>query len=313
MITLESEIEALRPLLGDRVTNVLIARERREVFSIYPELRLCAWAGVMLLATAAGIVLKNNLERIGPLALATMMGLAAAACYAWAWWRRTRGSLVDDYVLLLGALLLSADAGYIETQFHLLGDSWQRHFLFLALAHGIAAYVFHSRMVLSLSITALAAWLGIEQRLVLAYGTEATAYASRAFVCAALLLIWRAIDRRRRPSDFSPVFEHFAALVAFVGAFALMQEDHALYLGCMLVMAIAAIVIAWGFRTQSEWFVLYSFLFGVIALDVLVFELLEGPNDALAFFFVVLSSIAAIIGLILIHARFRARRLEAAP
>ena len=46
-------------------------------------------------------------------------------------WRRRAGRthLADDYVLLLAALLASADIGYIESQFHLLGPVWQRHFL----------------------------------------------------------------------------------------------------------------------------------------------------------------------------------------
>ena len=74
MLSYEPELEQLRPILGDGAANVLIARERREVFSIYPELRLASWGGVMLLATAAGIVLKNNLDRIGPLALAVLEG-----------------------------------------------------------------------------------------------------------------------------------------------------------------------------------------------------------------------------------------------
>ena len=81
MLSFESEIEQLRPQLGDGAADVLIARERREVVSIYPELRLASWAGVMMLATAAGIVLKNNLDRIGPLALAAMIWAAAVACY----------------------------------------------------------------------------------------------------------------------------------------------------------------------------------------------------------------------------------------
>ncbi|HKR64733.1 MAG TPA: hypothetical protein VJZ00_13455 [Thermoanaerobaculia bacterium] len=42
MLSFERELESLRPLLGDRETNALIARERREVFSIYPELRIAS-------------------------------------------------------------------------------------------------------------------------------------------------------------------------------------------------------------------------------------------------------------------------------
>src|SRR6185295_18258839 len=135
MLSLHPELESLRPLLGESVTDTLLAHERREVFSLQPELRILAWGGAMLLATAAGIVLKNNLDRIGPLVLALLMGLAAAACYVWVWWRRSRASLADDYVLLLGALLLSGDVAFIETQFHLLGSNWYRHYLLLAVVH----------------------------------------------------------------------------------------------------------------------------------------------------------------------------------
>src|SRR5258706_16154334 len=88
----------------------LIAIERREAVSIYPELRLLTWAGVMLISWGVGLYISKHLDDIGPLAIAAVIGLAAAACYAWAYWKRSRkAALVDDYVLLLAALLASAD------------------------------------------------------------------------------------------------------------------------------------------------------------------------------------------------------------
>jgi hypothetical protein len=305
MISYEPELQALQPLLGDPATDVLLARERREVFSIYPELRLASWAGVMLLATAAGIVLKNNLDRIGPLALAVMMGLAASACYAWTWWRRRRASIVDDYVLLLGALLLSADLGFIESQFHLLGDDWQRHFLALAVVHGVAAYLYRSKMVLSLSIAALAAWFGIEAQPARVFEHNPSAFAPRALVCAGLLLAWRAIDKRMRAAtDFSPLFEHFAANLALMAGLSWMADDNLRVAGCLFTMVVAGIVMAWGFRTRAESFVLYGFVYGVIAANVLVVDTLDG-YEAAAMLFMSASMIAAIVSLIVIHTRFR--------
>lgn len=306
MLSFESELESLRPLLGDRATEVLIARERREVFSIYPELRIASWAAVMLLISAAGIVVKNNLDRIGPLALAIGIGVASAACYAWVWWRRARASLVDDYILLLGALLLSTCVGFVESQFHLLGASWQRHFLLLAVAHGIAAYAFRSRMVLSLSITAFVAWLGVEQQPVRLFDANPPAFAARAILCAVLLLAWRAIDRRVRPAtDFSPLFEHFAATLALSAGMVLMVQDNTRVVGCLWTVALAAAVIAWGVRTKRESFVLYAFLYGVIAVDVLVVTSIPRQVDGLGFLFIVFSTVAAIVGLIVIHARMK--------
>lgn len=306
MLSYEPELVQLRPILGDGAAGVLIARERRQVFSIYPELRLASWGGVMLLATAAGIVLKNNLDRIGPLALAVLIGLAAAACYAWTWWRRTRASLVDDYVLLLGALLVSADVAFIETQFHLLGGAWHRHFLALAVVHGVAAYLYGSRMVLSLSVAAFAAWLGVEQRHVLDFNADGE-MPMRAYLCAALLLVWRAIDLRLRPTTkFSSLFEHFAATIALSAGVVLMFESETRTRGCLITIALAAGVIAWGMRTQRESFVLYAFLYGVIAVDVLVVNALG--EEVLQLLFVVVSTIAAIVGLIVIHARMKVVR-----
>jgi hypothetical protein len=300
MLSYEPELERLRPILGDTRTEALLAHDRREVFSLHPELRILGWSGAMLLATAAGIVLKNNLDRIGPLALSLLIGVAAAACYAFVWSRRARAGVVDDYILLLGALLVSADVAFIESQFHLLGNAWHRHFLILAIVHGVTAYLFRSRIVLSLSITAVAAWLGVRDTPF----AKPTDYAIRAFACAALLLAWRGAHQRfDRTREFAPSLEHFAANVAFAGSIALMFDDGTRVIGCLAALAIAAAVVAWGVRMRREMFVLYAFLYAVLAIDVLFAEVVG--EEALTFLFVVLSIIGAIACLFAIHARVR--------
>lgn len=302
MLSLEPKLEALRAQLGDRVTNALIARERREVFSVYPEIRIAAWAGATLLAAAAAILLRDNLDRIGPLALSVMVAVAAAACYAWTWWRRAAASVVDDYVLLLGALLVSADVAFIEAQFHLLDDAWKHHLLLLAVLHAAGAYAYRSRMLLSLSIMALAGWLGVDENRV------ADDLWRRAFLCAAILIVWRALDRKLVPSRrFARTFEHFAANVALIGGLSALAID--VRNGALATVVIAAGVIAWGFRTRSEPFVLYGFVYGVIAIVALLLDLVDYEGESAI---VVTAAIAvAIAGLLALHAHFRRRGGEA--
>jgi hypothetical protein len=298
MLSFEPELERLRQTLGDATADALIARERREVFSVHPELRIASWAGAMLLATAAGIVLKNNLDRIGPLALAVLIALAAAACYAWTWRQRQRASVIDDAILLLGALLVSADVAFIETQFDLLGEAWHRHFLIVAVLHGVAAYLYRSRALLSLAIAAAAAWLGVRDGFEIL--DNAIDYALRAAAASALVLAWRRVNRR---DEFHGTLEHFAALFALLAGFALMFDYSSRTLGCLATMVIATLIIAWGFRTRRESFVFYAFLAGVVAIDVL---LIDAVNEAaIGFFIIVISMIAAIATLIVIHAKFR--------
>lgn len=310
MLSLENEIERVRPVLGDVTATALITRERRDVFSIYPELRFCAWGGATLLAAAAGLVLKNNLDRIGPLALALLIGIAAAVCYGVVWFRRSRAGLVDDYILLLGALLLSADVAFVETQFRLLGTQWHRHLLLLAVIHGATAYLFRSRMVLSLSVVALAGWMGVERRSLGAV-PDATVFASRAWACALLLLVWRAVDERfagKRAPDFSPLFEHFAANLALGAGMVLCSDDATRTAGALATIAVAVAVIAWGFRTRTESFVLYAFVYAVIAFDVFLVDAIGTGIEQLVFLVIVVSMIGAIAALISIHARFRRLR-----
>lgn len=305
MVSLEQELELLRPRLGDAAADALIARQRREVFSVYPELRIAGWLGATLLAAAAGVLLKNNLERIGPLALAVLIGLAAAACYAWTWMRRARASIIDDFVVLLGALLVSADVAFVESQFHLLGANWRHHLLILAVVHALGAYAYGSRMLLSLSISALAGWIGFDR------DRKFDELAMPAFLTAAALIVWRAIDRllpptrnRQAPAFFSRTFEHFAANIALFGALTLLADDEVQ--GGLILVAIAVTVILWGFRTRSEPFVLYGFVYGVIGLDALLIELLfSGERGAM--FVIVLSMIGAVAALFVIHSRFQKR------
>jgi hypothetical protein len=301
MISLDREIETLRPILGNSLTTELVRRERREIFSLQSELRLLAWGGAMLLATAAGIVLKNNLTRIGPVALALLIGLASAACYAFVYRRRKLDSMLDDYVLLLGALLLSADVAFIETQFKLLGDAWHRHFLVVAVLHGIGAYVFRSRVVLTLAITALCAWLGVEWNGLGA--ADATSVSLRAFTAAAAVMAWRAANRRE---EFTRTFEHFAANLALTASLALIFDDDTRVLGCLLAMLIGGAVIAWGFRTGVESFVLYGFLYVVVAIDALLIHFVRDQGFGLLL--VIVSMIGAVVSLIMIHARFKELR-----
>jgi hypothetical protein len=279
------------------------------VFSVHPEVRLCAWGGATLLSTAAGIVLKNNLHRIGPLVLATVVAAIAIACYAFVAVRRRRGraSLVDDSVLLLGALLVSADVAFIETQFHLFGAAWYRHLLLLAVVHGAGAYAYRSRALLTLALTALCGWLGVTNAGFDNPFDSAGELALRAFGAAAVVLMWRAVDLRfRHSSEFAPVFESFAAGLAAIAGWSLMTYDRTRTAACLFALIIGAAIAGWGYWKRRELFVICGFLYGVVAVDVLFIDFFQ--EACVTFLLLLVSMIGAMWGLFAIHARFRELR-----
>ena len=82
---------------------------RGELLSVHGELRALLYAGVLLITGGVGLLVKENLDRIGPVAIAVGIGLAAAAALAWviakappfSWGLVTSPHLAFDYILLL--------------------------------------------------------------------------------------------------------------------------------------------------------------------------------------------------------------------
>ena len=87
---------------------------RGEVLSVRTELRTLLWLGVTLIVSGVGLLVRENLDRIGPVAIAVVLGVGAAACLLWvartadrfSWLEQPSPNLAFDYVLLLGVTLL---------------------------------------------------------------------------------------------------------------------------------------------------------------------------------------------------------------
>ena len=219
MHSLEAELRELSAggALEKAAAAGAIALERRTVFSLFEELRAALYAAVALVITGVGILVKEHLDRIGPLTLILALALAAVACYVPAIRTRSRGtarSTAADYLLLLGALFVSADLGYVESQFHWLGANWSRHLLILTALHAYTAYVLDSRLVLSVALATLAGWFGIERGpgTLTAWHYATPGLGVRALLCAGVMLVWRAIDQRMNAARFRDLFEHFAVV-----------------------------------------------------------------------------------------------------
>jgi hypothetical protein len=241
-----------------------VALDRGAIFSVFEELRLGLYGAVALITTGIGILIKQNLDRIGPLAIIGGLAFVAALCYASAVRVRMRGesrSLGGDYVLLLGALILSADVAYAESQFHWLGVNWSWHLLILAVVHGAIAYVLNSRLVLSVALTSLVAWFGVEHNAidVLSLNDKPGNFGWRALLCAAIVLIVRLLHARSGSiAKFAQVYEHFTANLALWGALAWCSTNGMALFGVLVVTVFAIVSILKGLRDRQEMFIVYG-------------------------------------------------------
>jgi Predicted membrane protein (DUF2157) len=284
MYSLEPELRELQAagVLDEATALRAIAVEQREVFSLFMEIRIALYVAVAMLIGGVGLVLKNNLDRIGPLTIVVVLAVIAAACYATAI-RSLRAqrerSIVGDYALLLGALLVSADLGYAEVQFHLLGDRWSLHLLVLAAWHAVTTYVFASRLVLTVSLSSLAAWFGVDTTLnqLFDWHRSATETGVRALICAALILLWQTAHQRwAKLPQLSTVFAHFCINLAFWGALAWSFTRPLRWLGLVVAMLLAMVVIPLGLRKAEEAFVVYGIAYLALAACVVIGSAMGG-------------------------------------
>ena len=66
--------------------------------------------------------------------------------------------------------------------------------------------------------------------------------------------------------------------------------------GALLTLAVAAVVVFWGFRTRGESFVLYAAVYAVIAVDVFLVDAI--PTQAAKLLIVIASTIGTIVAAI---------------
>src|SRR3954470_7881167 len=297
----------------------LLRVARGELLSIHWELRALLYVGVLLVTGGVGLLVKENLDRIGPVAIAAGIGLAAAAALGWvirvappfSWWEIPWGevpspNLAFDYILLLGVLLAAADLAYVEVKFTPLGANWSWHLLIVAAFAALAAFRFDSRVVFSLALSTFAAWRGVSAA---RFGTDLwwngaeDAVRWNAIACGALFAVLGfALKRTGRKAHFEPVAVTLGWLLVLGGLASGMGERVFWW-----TWTLGLLLAGWGLAVGSfltRRFPLFAF--GVVAAYAALSRLvLDGIGDTLGCFWFFLTPIPVIVGLI-----FAQRRLK---
>jgi hypothetical protein len=304
------EAGALPPEGAPRLLRVA----RGELVSVHWELRALLYVGVLLITGGVGLLVQQNLDRIGPLAIALFLGLAAAAALAWvsraappfSWREVPSPNLGFDYILLLGVLLAVADLAYVEVKFTPLGASWSWHLLIVAAFTALAAFRFDSRVVFSLALSTFAAWRGVSAARFgadLWWRTE-NAVRWNAIGCGLLFVILGFLLKRTgRKAHFEPLAVTLGWLLLLGGLGSGMWESVS-WLGWGIALLLVSAGLAAG-AYRARRFPLFAF--GVVAAYVALSRLaLEGLKlETLGCFWFFLTPLLVIAGLILAQRRMK--------
>ena len=302
-------------MLNDAQANAFAPVARGDLVSVRAELRVLLYGGVLLAASGLGLFLKENHDRLGPAAIAAVVGAAALACLAYvvrrsppfSWEAVESPHVAVDYLLLLAMLLIAADLGYVESQFRWLGPNWTYHLLAVSILYFFAAYRFDSRAVLTLALTSFAAWRGAEVGMQFERGSQGVARMN-AIGCALLYLAAGALSLKlRRKPHFEPVYVT-GGLVLLFGAMlsGAWDERTGAWVAWLLAVAVAAgIVLVVAHRHRRA----LDFGIGVAALYLVGLRVLGETGFGQSTFFLTTGwSIAALYVLIRATRRMRMDR-----
>lgn len=313
-------IDVLREkaILTDAEAREILPPARGELVSVRRELRALLYAGVLLCVSGVGLFLKENHDRIGPAAIASLLGAAAAANFLFvfrrsppfSWGASPSPHVAADYLLLLGVLLAGSDLAYVETQFRLLGADWAYHLLVLSAIALAAAYRFDSRVVLSLALSSFAAWLGLSTRLPFEslFQNRSGEFRANAVLCASLFLAAAvASARTEKKAHFEALYAAFGWLLLFGGLLSGVFTDDAHWLPWDAAAGLAAAaVVVFAYRRSR----LFDFAIAVVAAYLTLLKPLEKATggDTQTFFLVAaLSSLGILVLLTAAYRRMRAR------
>ncbi|MBC7923327.1 MAG: DUF2157 domain-containing protein [Ferruginibacter sp.] len=299
------------PLLDELLRRGLISAEQHRYFtraaaakpfSLNGELQAVLYAGVLLLSAGLGGLIYQNLATIGHQAVIGLLVGVTFAGFYYAYRNQPAFSVTPveprtplaAYALLLGCLSFLVLEGYLQAQYRFFGP---RHglaaFIPAVLFLGLA-YYFDHRGVLSLALTALAAWAGVAITPLDALTKNDFAVPSLLYTAlalgAGLVAVGRYQSRRGIKKHFTFTYLSFGGNLLLVATLAgLFTRDDQRPLYAALLAGLVFGFIAYARREHSFFFLLMAVLYGYAGVTYLVFRSGIADNFYVALFYLVLS------------------------
>ena len=275
----------------------IAADEHTRPFSLHYELRALLYLGSVLLVGGLGVLIYDNRDTLGQEAITALIALLLAGSFAHAarhrpaftWGEAPRPSIAADYLLLLGCLLFLVLEGYVQYAYGIFGARYGLATLLPAGLFFALAYRYDHRGVLSLALTALAAWVGVSVAPLAVF--QNADYFPAALSQPALGLglglvaAGLAAERWQRKAHFAYTYLLLGSNLALLATTNLFFERTGpAAFGCwLLVLGICAGLVWYARHTQSYLFLLLAVAYGYVVGTAGLYRLSErlGLEDLL--------------------------------
>lgn len=287
----------------------LACLSRGEPFSLFLELNVLLYAGVLAFIAGLGWTVTTWSQQLGAVLVLATLSTILAACFGYCFSRALAWSPAEapapnpvfDYVLYLGSLVWCVELAYLESRFHVLSGQWDLYLFATAAFFFFLAYRFDNRFVLSLALSSLAGWFG----LTISHWSshQDAAYRQCALLYCLLVGIGGLLLQHR---GFKPhFFDTYLNIVANVLFWALLsgvfdRQGYGLWFLALFIACGASL--AWGLTRRQFAFVAYAAVYGYVGVSSMLLRNITDETLVLSYF--VITAIAMLLVLVLIARRF---------
>jgi hypothetical protein len=288
---------------------VLAGRSRGKPLSLFLELNILLYAGVLAFVAGLGWTVSTWSHQLGDIVVLTILSTILATSFwycfsrapAWSPAEAPTPSPIFDYVLYLGSLIWSLELGYIESRFHVLSGQWDLYLLATTVLFFFLAYRFDNRFVLSLGLSSLAGWFGLTISHWPAH-QDATYRQYALLYCLLVGVAGALLKRRGLKAHFFGTYLNIVANVLFwallSGVFE--QQDYGLWFLALLIACSASL--GWGLARRQFVFVAYAAVYGYVGVSSLLLRSASSSSDVLSYF--VASGVVMVAVLVQLGRRF---------
>ena len=300
-------------LIEETQFEFLEAIETNKIISVFNELRLMLYIGIMLLSAGIGLFAYQNMGSVGHICCMILLFAGIIACFYYIMKYAKPYSNAEvtvdhpyyDYILFLVSLLIIGLFGYIQVYFNLVNLLLNWSTFISAIILLFMAYRYDNRGLLSMGITAISATFGIVISPVNWTKGEwlptLNLYNTGIILGVIFILIGQMSEMKKIKSHFRFTYQNIGLLIFIIASFAaIFDSDYPiLYAFILLASSIAVIYYSWNYKEFL--YFLYSSISSYIVLTYLLIKLIESSNTdawSLLFYYVPFSCIGYILFLI---------------
>jgi hypothetical protein len=263
------------------------------IFSLNAELKLFLYLSVLLFTSGIGILIYENIDKIGHIAILSLLLMVIAVCFYYCFknskgFHKSETSFehpVLEYLVLAGNILTCIFIGYLQFQYKPFGEHYGLATLVPTIISFFCAYYFDNKSVLTIGVTGLAAYVGLSvapQDLLNNndfYESQNLSYS--AVILGVLLILWTIYSNRiSLKTHFNLIFLTFALHIISIAAISNLINYDTLTWIIFAVIMTSSIYYFYKASYDNKSMSLYVFMivYGYIGANIFLFRIFENVD-----------------------------------